>query len=235
MIPNRSNANREPEAAYGAHLWPWRDIGEILREAVDNVPKEEAHRRFIGYQHPDLKMGTTPNLMLGAQLLVAGEEAPCHRHTMDAVRFCRAGRRQHRHRGRGRRISHGPGRPHHHTQLELARPRFGRRRRHHLAGRRRGATDRQFRHRLRRAAPGAAADRVAPPRLVRRPVRHTAGEACRFLHHRAAPALPLPVGADARGPWKPLPKGRAIRSMPSPFPFPIRSPAGRRRRPSAAR
>ena len=87
MIPNRSNANREPEAAYGAHLWPWRDIGEILREAVDNVPKEEAHRRFIGYQHPDLEMGTTPNLMLGAQLLVAGEEAPCHRHTMDAVRF----------------------------------------------------------------------------------------------------------------------------------------------------
>lgn len=87
MIPNRSNTNREPQAVYGPHLWPWRDISEILHEAVNNVPKEEAHRRFIGYQHPDLEMGTTPNLMLGAQLLVAREEAPCHRHTMDAVRF----------------------------------------------------------------------------------------------------------------------------------------------------
>lgn len=87
MIPNRSNMDREPEPEYGAYHWPWRDISEILTEAVDNVPKEEAHRRFIGFQHPDLKMGTTPNLMLGAQMLIPGEEAPCHRHTMDAVRF----------------------------------------------------------------------------------------------------------------------------------------------------
>jgi gentisate 1,2-dioxygenase len=87
MIPNRSDGHREPEPGYGPYLWHWRDMREILDEAVGNVPKSEAHRRFIGYQHPDIKMGTTPNLMLGAQMLMPGEEAPCHRHTMDAVRF----------------------------------------------------------------------------------------------------------------------------------------------------
>lgn len=87
MISDRSNIDREPEPEYGAYLWPWHEIREILTEAVDNVPKEEAHRRFIGYQHPDLKIGTTPNLMMGAQMLIPGEEAPCHRHTMDAIRF----------------------------------------------------------------------------------------------------------------------------------------------------
>lgn len=87
MIANRSNTDREPEPDYGPHYWPWADIAQILREAVDNVPRQEAHRRFIGFQHPEIDMGTTPNLMLGAQLLVPGEEAPCHRHTMDAVRF----------------------------------------------------------------------------------------------------------------------------------------------------
>ncbi|MQA66856.1 MAG: cupin domain-containing protein [Alphaproteobacteria bacterium] len=91
MIPNRSDGYREPEPEYGPYLWHWRDMREILDEAVDNVPKSEAHRRFIGFQHPDIKMGTTPNLMLGAQMLMPGEEAPCHRHTMDAVRFVVAG------------------------------------------------------------------------------------------------------------------------------------------------
>ncbi len=87
MIPNRSDGHREPEPGYGVHLWHWSEMQAILDEAVDNIPKEEAHRRFIGYQHPDLKMGTTPNLMLGAQMLMPGEMAPCHRHTMDALRF----------------------------------------------------------------------------------------------------------------------------------------------------
>jgi gentisate 1,2-dioxygenase len=87
MIPNRSDGHREPEPGYGPHLWHWAEMHEILVAAVGNIPKEEAYRRFIGYQHPELRMGTTPNLMLGAQMLMPGEMAPCHRHTMDAVRF----------------------------------------------------------------------------------------------------------------------------------------------------
>jgi len=91
MIPSRSDGYREPTPSYGPYLWHWDDLNEIIHEAIDNIPPEEAMRRFIGFQHPDIKMGTTPNLMMGAQLLDQGEYAPCHRHTMDAVRFVTIG------------------------------------------------------------------------------------------------------------------------------------------------
>jgi gentisate 1,2-dioxygenase len=87
MIPTRSDGFREPKPSYGPHKWDWVTLRRSLGEAIGNVPKEEAHRRFIGFQHPDLKLGTTPNLILGGQLIAAGETAPPHRHTMDAIRF----------------------------------------------------------------------------------------------------------------------------------------------------
>lgn len=87
MIPSRSNGYREPKAPYGAFKWDWQTLRNSLQGAIAYIPKEEAHRRFIGLQHPDLELGTTPHLMLGGQLLQAGEMAPPHRHTMDAVRF----------------------------------------------------------------------------------------------------------------------------------------------------
>ncbi|MGE5538033.1 MAG: cupin domain-containing protein [Gemmatimonas sp.] len=87
MIPTRSDGFREPKPSYGPFKWDWQTLRRSLADAVDNVSKEEAHRRFIGFQHPDLKMGTTPNLILGGQLILSGETAPPHRHTMDAVRF----------------------------------------------------------------------------------------------------------------------------------------------------
>ena len=87
MIPTRSDGFREPKPSYGPFLWDWATLHRSLHEAVGHVPKEEAHRRFIGFQHPDLKMGTVPNVILGGQLITAGEIAPPHRHTMDAIRF----------------------------------------------------------------------------------------------------------------------------------------------------
>ena len=87
MIPSRSDGYREPPARYATKLWGWQSLRGALDEATRHITKEEAHRRFIGLQHPELEIGTTPNLMLGAQLIKAGETAPPHRHTMDAVRF----------------------------------------------------------------------------------------------------------------------------------------------------
>lgn len=87
MIPGRSDGYREPQPRYAPKLWGWQSLRGALDEAATHITKEEAHRRFIGLQHPDLEVGTTPNLMLGAQLIQAGETAPPHRHTMDAVRF----------------------------------------------------------------------------------------------------------------------------------------------------
>jgi 1-hydroxy-2-naphthoate dioxygenase len=87
MIPSRSDGYREPQPRYAPKLWNWPTLRGALDEAAIHITKEEAHRRFIGLQHPDLEVGTTPNLMLGAQLIRAGEMAPPHRHTMDAIRF----------------------------------------------------------------------------------------------------------------------------------------------------
>jgi gentisate 1,2-dioxygenase len=87
MISSRTTGFREPTPDYGPFLWKWDEIEAILAAAVDHVPPEEAHRRFIGFQHPDVAMGTTPNLVLGGQMILPSETAPCHRHTMDAIRF----------------------------------------------------------------------------------------------------------------------------------------------------
>ena len=91
MIPSRSDGYREPQARYVPKLWSWQLLRGALDEATTHITKDEAHRRFIGLQHPELEVGTTPNLMLGAQLIKAGETAPPHRHTMDAVRFVAEG------------------------------------------------------------------------------------------------------------------------------------------------
>ena len=87
MIPTRSIGFREPQATYSPHLWTWASLREMAYGAVAHVPKEEAHRRFVGLHHPELKAGTAPHYFLGCQLLQAREKAPAHRHTMDAIRF----------------------------------------------------------------------------------------------------------------------------------------------------
>ena len=91
-IPNTSTGFREPEANYGPFLWKWNEIRAALDDAARFVRPEEAFRRFIGYQHPELKLGTAHTLLLGAQMVRPGEFAPAHRHTMGAIRFVVEGR-----------------------------------------------------------------------------------------------------------------------------------------------
>lgn len=86
-IPNRSDGFREPKPSFGPFLWKWNEIHEALHQAVEYIRPEEAFRRFIGFQHPDLKMGTAHTLLMGAQMVCPGEFAPAHRHTMEAIRF----------------------------------------------------------------------------------------------------------------------------------------------------
>lgn len=87
MIPNRSDGFREPKPSFGPFLWKWREIRDSLEKAVEYVRPEEAYRRFIGFQHPDLKLGTSHTLLMGAQMVCPGEQAPAHRHMMEAIRF----------------------------------------------------------------------------------------------------------------------------------------------------
>jgi gentisate 1,2-dioxygenase len=86
-IPNTSTGFREPEPNFGPFLWKWREIRSALDKAAEFIRPEEAFRRFIGYQHPALKMGTAHTLLMGAQMVRRGEFAPAHRHTMGAIRF----------------------------------------------------------------------------------------------------------------------------------------------------
>jgi gentisate 1,2-dioxygenase len=87
MLSTTSDRYREPSASYRPHLWDWETLRASIYEASVRVPKEQAYRRFIGLQHPDLRSGTSPTYFVGCQLILAGESAPAHRHTMEAVRL----------------------------------------------------------------------------------------------------------------------------------------------------
>jgi gentisate 1,2-dioxygenase len=91
-IPNTSTGFREPEPSFEPFLWKWREIRAALDKAAELIRPEEAFRRFIGYQHPALKLGTSHTLLMGAQMVRPGEFAPAHRHTMGAIRFVVEGR-----------------------------------------------------------------------------------------------------------------------------------------------
>jgi len=86
-IPNTSTGFREPEPNFRPFLWKWSEIRAALDDAARFIRPEEAFRRFIGYQHPELKLGTAHTLLMGAQMVRPGEFAPAHRHTMEAIRF----------------------------------------------------------------------------------------------------------------------------------------------------
>lgn len=87
MIPNRSDGFREPQPNFEPFLWKWGKVEQALQKACEYIQPEEAFRRFIGFQHPKLKMGTAHTLLMGAQIVRPGEVAPPHRHTMEAIRF----------------------------------------------------------------------------------------------------------------------------------------------------
>ena len=91
-IPNTSTGFREPEPGFRPFLWKWKIIRDALEKAAQHIRPEEAFRRFIGYQHPELKLGTAHTLLMGAQMVCPGEFAPAHRHTMEAIRFVVEGR-----------------------------------------------------------------------------------------------------------------------------------------------
>jgi gentisate 1,2-dioxygenase len=86
-IPNTSTGFREPEPSFRPFLWKWKAIRAALDRAAQLIRPEDAFRRFIGYQHPELKLGTAHTLLMGAQMVQPGEFAPAHRHTMGAIRF----------------------------------------------------------------------------------------------------------------------------------------------------
>lgn len=79
----------QPYRHYRPHLWRYDEARSFLMEAAGLISAEQAERRVLILQNPDLAEpgSTTPTLYAGIQLVMPGEIAPAHRHSQSALRF----------------------------------------------------------------------------------------------------------------------------------------------------
>jgi gentisate 1,2-dioxygenase len=80
----------EVKALYQPHLWQWQDIEPFLYQAMELVkPSHEDQRRVLTLNNPSvMPMHQATHTISGAvQVVLPGEIAPSHRHTMAAIRF----------------------------------------------------------------------------------------------------------------------------------------------------
>lgn len=77
-----------PKPRGEAYLWPWKIVGAKLDEACSVLEDSFTARRSLLFNNPGVPMGgTTHTLLMGIQMIRAGEIAWAHRHTLAAVRF----------------------------------------------------------------------------------------------------------------------------------------------------
>lgn len=83
---------REPHAHAPLH-WPWSAMAPLVERASREVDMHEAERRALLLTHPDWPgtVFTTPTLSGALQILLPGESAPPHRHTLAALRLVMTG------------------------------------------------------------------------------------------------------------------------------------------------
>jgi gentisate 1,2-dioxygenase len=86
----------EPSGPERAHVWSWREVYPELarsREILDEAA-ETSQRRALVFRNPGLAppaVGTTTTITAAYQMLLPGESAPVHAHSMSALRFGLAG------------------------------------------------------------------------------------------------------------------------------------------------
>jgi len=84
----REARNSGPEPA---HCWHWRDIDPLIDAAVRATDMGNAERRVLLLDNPAYhgtgRFGANINLSVNLQVLMPGERARPHRHTMNALRF----------------------------------------------------------------------------------------------------------------------------------------------------
>lgn len=68
-------------------LWTWGQVMGLLDEAERAMPESLQARRSLIFQNPALQRGTTHTINMGVQMIVPGEVAWAHRHTIAALRF----------------------------------------------------------------------------------------------------------------------------------------------------
>jgi len=85
--------NRAPEEA---HVWRWPTMSRLLDGAVGAVTMRDAERRVLVLRNPNFadteRDGAATNLSVNLQVLMPGEKARPHRHSMNALRFVLEGK-----------------------------------------------------------------------------------------------------------------------------------------------
>ena len=79
----------EPKPQAVPHVWRWRDLRPQALRAGELVGTHQAERRVLQLKNPafDDRVVTTNTLFAGIQVVMPGEIARAHRHTMAALRF----------------------------------------------------------------------------------------------------------------------------------------------------
>ena len=71
--------------------WPWGAVRPLIDRAIELVSPRDVERRVLMFTDPELNTSrratTTLGLNAGLQILLPGESARPHRHSMDAIRF----------------------------------------------------------------------------------------------------------------------------------------------------
>jgi gentisate 1,2-dioxygenase len=80
---------------YQPHLWRWADMEPFLHRATELVkPSHEDQRRVLTLNNPSVNPAhsATHTISGAVQVVLPGEIAPSHRHTMAAIRFVMKGK-----------------------------------------------------------------------------------------------------------------------------------------------
>jgi gentisate 1,2-dioxygenase len=82
-------ASVEPKPQAIPHVWHWRDLRPQALRAAELVGTHQAERRVLQLRNPAIteRSATTNTLFGGIQIVMPGEVARAHRHSMAALRF----------------------------------------------------------------------------------------------------------------------------------------------------
>src|SRR3954464_12332704 len=76
-----------PKPAGRTMRWTWAEMAALLEEAGRVMPESMSARRSLIFANPDLRIGTTHTINAGIQMIMPGELAWAHRHSIAALRF----------------------------------------------------------------------------------------------------------------------------------------------------
>ncbi len=79
----------EPKPRAIPHVWHWTELRPQALRAAELVGTQQAERRVLQLRNPGIsdRSATTNTLFAGIQIVMPGEVARAHRHTMAALRF----------------------------------------------------------------------------------------------------------------------------------------------------